>query len=365
MNNTAIPAQDAQPSGRNSSKRPVRSHARSKSAITSDMFDNQARRGGQNAFGLQTLAEEDSKTSKEIKRQSSAGNGPQSYKNAVSQDQEESLAMSSLQDMINTLKSLPPIPSANRLSTQNGPEEAPVRRGHRKQQSLSAINLQKSRFSQPFDQNRNNHSSMQELRNIPEIPEKRSSKLLSLSQNRGRKSDDEENSENYSRGDALAEAEAKLMGTYKREDFSNDSSSTSIKDRRKSGRRYSDSNGSDRPSFSTVASPSFNKRTSLQLPTLTEASEDSTNEKSKRLTFNKPLDLSLEKKGHRRSTSRNFDSDWRTGIIKYNVYKLLKVTNCPSYSPLCRSLRHQLTLGSPTSFKLKIVHFGPFHTHQG
>jgi hypothetical protein len=329
------------------------------------MFDNQARRGGQNAFGLQTLAEEDSKTSKDIKRQSSTANGSQSYKNAVSQDQEESLAMSSLQDMINTLKSLPPIPSANRQSTQNGPEEAPVRRGHRKQQSMSAINLQKSRFSQPFDQNRNNHSSMQELRNIPEIPEKRSSKLLSLSQNGGRKSDDEENSENYSRGDALAEAEAKLMGTYKREDFSNDSSSTSIKDRRKSGRRYSDSNGSDRPSFSTVASPSFNKRTSLQLPTLAETSEDSTNGKSKRLTFNKPLDLSLEKKGHRRSTSRNFDSDWRTGIIKYNVYTFLKNTNCPSYSPFCRSLRHQLTLGSTTSFKLKIVHFGPFHTHQG
>lgn len=289
------------------------------------MFDNQARRGGQNAFGLQTLTEEDLKTSKEMKRQSSAGNGPQSYRNAVSQDQEESLAMSSLQDMINTLKSLPPIPATNRLSTQNSGEEAPVRRGHRKQQSLSAIHLQKNRFSQPFDQNRHHHTSMQELRNIPEIPEKRSSKLLNVSQNGGLKSDDEESSDNYSRGDALAEAEAKLMGTYKRDDAANDSASTStsIKDRRRSSRRYSDSNGSDRPSFSTVAATPFNKRTSLQLPTLNEASEDAANGKNKRLTFNKPLDLSLEKKGHRRSTSRNFDSDWRAS--KLNIYYIYTV----------------------------------------
>lgn len=284
------------------------------------MFDNQARRGGQNAFGLQTLAEETStNTSKEMKRQSSAGNGPQSYKAALSQDQDESVAMSSLQDMINTLKSLPPIPSTNRSSTQNGVEEAPVRRGHRKQQSLSAINLQKSRFSQSFEQGRNLHSSIQEFHTIPEVPEKRSSRLYSIPQNGNRKSDDEDFGDNYSRGDALAEAEAKLMGTYKRDDSATDTSNTSasIKERRRSGRRYSDSNDSDRPSFSTVAANSFSKRTSLQLPTLTETSEDPNGNKSKRLTFNKPLDLSLEKKGHRRSTSRNFDGDWRAGIYTY------------------------------------------------
>lgn len=289
------------------------------------MFDNQARRGGQSAFGLQTLAEETStNTSKEMKRQSSAGNGPQSYKAALSQDQDESVAMSSLQDMINTLKSLPPIPSTNRSSTQNSVEEAPVRRGHRKQQSLSAINLQKSRFSQSFEQGRNLHSSIQEFHTIPEVPEKRSSKLYSIPQNGNRKSDDEDFGDNYSRGDALAEAEAKLMGTYKRDDSATDTSnaSASIKERRRSGRRYSDSNGSDRPSFSTVAANSFSKRTSLQLPTLTETSEDPNGNKSKRLTFNKPLDLSLEKKGHRRSTSRNFDGDWRAGTYIYIHYKI-------------------------------------------
>ncbi|KAI8577090.1 hypothetical protein K450DRAFT_253600 [Umbelopsis ramanniana AG] len=317
VNSSVNSASDGSTSARNSIKRPVRSHSRSKSAITSDMFDNQARRGGQNAFGLQTLAEETSaNTSKEMKRQSSAGNGPQSYKAALSQDQDESVAMSSLQDMINTLKSLPPIPSTNRSSTQNGADEAPVRRGHRKQQSLSAINLQKSRFSQSFEQGRNLHSSIQEFHTIPEVPEKRSSRLYSIPQNGNRKSDDEDGADNYSRGDALAEAEAKLMGTYKRDDSATDSSNTSAsnKERRRSGRRYSDSNGSDRPSFSTVAAAnSFSKRTSLQLPTLTETSEDPNGNKSKRLTFNKPLDLSLEKKGHRRSTSRNFDSDWRAG----------------------------------------------------
>jgi hypothetical protein len=277
------------------------------------MFDNNAMRNAQNASGLHTLAEEGSKSSKELKRQSTAANGHRSYKNTEDENTDESVAMSSLQDMINTLKSLPPIPSSNRLSTQNI-EEPSNRRGHRKQQSMSAINLHRNRFSQTIDQNnKTHHTSMQELRNLPEIPEKRTSKFLSATQNTGRKSDDEESSEYYSRGDALAEAEAKLMGTYKPKEESIESTNTSIKDRRRSGRRYSDSNGSDHPSFSTVAAPSFGKRISLQLPTLSETSEIAANGKSKRLTFNKPLDLSLEKNGHRRSTSRNFDSDWRAG----------------------------------------------------
>ncbi|KAJ2962612.1 hypothetical protein NQZ79_g2269 [Umbelopsis isabellina] len=312
VNNTSTTTQDAQTSGKPPSKRPIRSHARSKSAITSEMFDNNALRNAQSASGLHTLTEEGSKTSKELKRQSTAANGHRSYKSSEDQNTDESVAMSSLQDMINTLKSLPPIPSSNRLSTQNL-EEPAARRGHRKQHSMSAINLHRNRFSQTIDQNNKaHHTSMQELRNIPEVPEQRTSKFLSGTQNTERKSDDEE-SEYYSRGDALAEAEAKLMGTYKPKEEPVESASTSLKDRRRSGRRYSDSNGSDRPSFSTVAASSFSKRTSLQLPTLSETNEMSANGKSKRLTFNKPLDLSLEKKGHRRSTSRNFDSDWRAG----------------------------------------------------
>lgn len=313
VSNTNTTTQDAQTSGKPPSKRPIRSHARSKSAITSDMFDNNALRNAHSASGLHTLAEEGSKTSKELKRQSTAANGHRSYRSGEDQNLDESVAMSSLQDMINTLKSLPPIPPSNRSSTQNL-EEPATRRGHRKQHSMSAINLHRNRFSQTLDQNNKaHHTSLQELRNIPEIPEQRTSKFPNGAQNTERNSDDEESSEYYSRGDALAEAEAKLMGTYKPKEDHVESTSTSLKDRRRSGRRYSDSNGSDRPSFSTVAASSFSKRTSLQLPTLSETNEMAANGKSKRLTFNKPLDLSLEKKGHRRSTSRNFDSDWRAG----------------------------------------------------
>ncbi|ORZ17063.1 hypothetical protein BCR42DRAFT_490992 [Absidia repens] len=123
---------------------------------------------------------------------------------------------------------------------------------------------------------------------------------------------------------ARAEAEAKLMGTYQRMPSSStplDSSNSPL--RRLGSRPYSTGEENRRISSNTLVTPtnSTSKRMSLQqLPTLNENVEDAnrnSNRNSRRIQFNKPLNLDEAKKQHRRSTSYSYLNegpigDWRS-----------------------------------------------------
>lgn len=129
---------------------------------------------------------------------------------------------------------------------------------------------------------------------------------------------------NLSRDEALAEAEAKLMGTFqpKKKDGRRNSDV-----RPPSSRRYSESQQFDNnaPISTSVSSSGLSsKRTSLQMPTLSEnvATENGSGS-GRRIVFNKPLNLSASNKeetlieskrlsGHQRRSSRNLDFDWRS-----------------------------------------------------
>ncbi|CAO3587453.1 unnamed protein product [Absidia cylindrospora] len=123
---------------------------------------------------------------------------------------------------------------------------------------------------------------------------------------------------------ARAEAEAKLMGTYQRMPSSStplDSSNSPL--HRLGSRPYSTGEENRWISSNTLVTPtnSTSKRMSLQqLPTLNENVEDAnrnSNRNSRRIQFNKPLNLDEAKKQHRRSTSYSYLNegpigDWRS-----------------------------------------------------
>ncbi|KAF7725621.1 hypothetical protein EC973_009500 [Apophysomyces ossiformis] len=301
-------------------QQPQRGHQRSRSAITSDMLSNHS---GRRTLGLQTLAEEEDPK----KKREEAG---------------RSVTVDSLQDIINTLRSLPPI--TTKEESVNNRKSV----GHRKQHSMSALNFgphQGKRLSYNGDMQMVLQNTVQEIRSINDKAERRRSvRAGSISER------DED--EYISREAARAEAEAKLMGTYKKEE-SEDSSIQEKTARRHStskhfsyeeprasdfvrppGRRFSESSGS----FDS-SPPNTNKRMSLQLPTLSENSEESTTggKSGRRIQFNKPLNLSVdEKKTHSRRSSRNFDYDWRSSTSS---------PAAPPYSP--RSSRSSFNLLVP------------------
>ncbi|KAI9033971.1 hypothetical protein CLU79DRAFT_726481 [Phycomyces nitens] len=263
-----------------------RGHQRSRSAITSDMLSNH---GGRRNIGLQTLTEE----------------------NPEKQQQREeagrSVTIDKLQSMINVMRTIPPT------------KDEPVRQGgHRKQQSMSALSfgpVPPKRMSYGGDAQSMLQSSVQDLRSIDKNDRRRSVRNSSISEH----NDDDAF---MSREAALAEAEAKLTGTFKREpdmrrnsgmrygldEQSSSSSRNSFNGNSFNGnnRRFSESGPLDTPPITT------NKRMSLQLPTLTENSEEGART-GRRIQFNKPLNLVPEdKKTHSRRSSRNFDYDWRS-----------------------------------------------------
>lgn len=247
-------------------------------------------------FGLQTLTEE-------------GGDGQSAEAPLMTVD--------SLQDMINTLKSLPPVtlkesgPSSNR----NSASSLAMPRKHR------SVSLSMNGYGPDAMQNMV-QSAVQELRNIPNDKNARRRSRRASSMNSSF-----EASAAF-RDAALAEAEAKLTGTLskienldnvprrtmpRRHSTSQRLSSTSFghEERGPGRRRYSESSSS----FDLNSLNLNGKRLSLQqLPALAENTEESDTVKAgRRLTFNKPLVLedSNKKIGQSRRSSRNLDYDWR------------------------------------------------------
>ncbi|KAI9301342.1 hypothetical protein BJ944DRAFT_252398 [Cunninghamella echinulata] len=122
---------------------------------------------------------------------------------------------------------------------------------------------------------------------------------------------DEDNDDEMSRQAALAEAEAKLMGTYKHAPSSSTSTLETSSHRQYGHRPFSTGNDNiNNNNNLIVPTASTSKRMSLQqLPTLNENVEDGGNRNinnsgsGRRIQFNKPLNLDEAKKQHRRSAS--------------------------------------------------------------
>lgn len=274
----------------------VRGHQRSRSAV---MLTNQSKRN----FGLQTLTEEMKQPEKE---------------------EDQSVTVDSLQDMINTLKSLPPVTlkESNRNSQRKlslsmmKPLASAAAAGSTSSSSTSGSSSGADTMQNMIQ------NTVQELRNIPpqdKTVRRRSRRAASMNTTL--------EASTAMRDAALAEAEAKLLGQQGRimeEGPTNPrlgmprrhttslkgppplaSSSADLFSRPAGRRRYSESSGTFDPS--TL----IGKRTSLQqLPTLSENTEL---KPSRRLTFNKPLvleDSNRSLPGSRRS-SRSYDNDWR------------------------------------------------------
>lgn len=383
-------------------------HQRSKSAITPEMLAQQSRRSSPQ---MQSLAEENSfvdnqeferddvvaraaeqarRNSIKEKRQSRNLGKPQETSGNGAEPQSE--AFTSLQEIISTLRSLPPIQSSKPQDgkiRENGNAEAAspdkqydeaARKAQQKRQSMPAIPFSKAasdNMSIP-DVAAALQSTVAELRSISEKEKKDKKKRReSVGEGPDRKGktkqiDSEDTISGSSRADALAETEAKLMGTYRRESVDYEDGSDDGKNRRRPNRQDAQqitnanqrnrrlSEPSARPNFgdqqqlagdkdkqhrsSMQAQPSADsssssdkngansqKRISLQprqLPTLTEASEDSqvsptTPKGSKRSNFIKPLNLVQEgdksqpKGQHNRRSSRNLEFDWRLSELQF------------------------------------------------
>ncbi|KAI9269424.1 hypothetical protein EDC94DRAFT_598818 [Helicostylum pulchrum] len=278
-------------------------HQRSRSSsdlVVSNLSIANGRRNINN-FGLQTLVEEEDAQKK----------------NKPSQ-------MDSLQDMINTLKNLPPV--------INNPV-APHTKGHRKQHSMSALVSSSYSGNGNHQVTNNKRLSYNNSNGVSDMQTNLSFEKPSDNRNRSRRSQSISNSSdgfdssnifnNLSRDEALAEAEAKLMGTFqpKKKDGRRNSDV-----RPPSSRRYSESQQfeNNTPISTSVSSGLLSKRTSLQMPTLNEnvATENGASGSGRRIMFNKPLNLSAAKEdalteskrlssGHQRRSSRNLDLDWR------------------------------------------------------
>lgn len=276
---------------------------------------------GRRSFGLQPLAEE--------------GTDDDSKKKTELADVDATVTVDSLQDMINTLKALPPVnlkdTAMNRSSSGGGG-------GHRKHSSVSLTKGIGADTMQSMVQN-----TVQELRNIPndKNARQRSRRAASMSSSM-------EASAAY-RNAALAEAEAKLSGNLgskvggtiqeeeprtqpmpRRHSTSRATSGFVLDENRRlpGRRRYSESSST----FDRGALGVTGKRMSLQqLPTLSENSV--LPNANRRLTFNKPLTLedSNKRMSHSRRSSRNLDFDWRScksifiHICRSHVIKLMHI----------------------------------------
>lgn len=328
--------------GQSSQPRGERSHQRSRSAIIAPPLDGSGSPRASNG-ALHTLEEEggnvDRRYSQQLPGRRSTRSFAQQESIGSTAGSEPQSAMSSLRDMINTLKQMPP--------------DEPMQRtvlSHRKQQSLSSVPTTYSR------QNRlSQHEPVnaQTLRNIADNRRNSAihSKHLSISDFSRFSANEDDEDDFMSRADALAEAEAKLMGTYQRTERPADTDENKSQRRSRQlygragqlglqesefsdsrhNRRSSEPNAakydprrfSDMPETSTSytnnRSSMANKRMSLHMPTLNEMGEDRQST-SRRINFNKPLDLGQDSNKRR---SRNFD-DWRTSksffILFYFVF---------------------------------------------
>ncbi|KAI9492332.1 hypothetical protein BDB00DRAFT_883467 [Zychaea mexicana] len=304
----------------------TRGHQRSRSAV---MLTNS---GSRKSFGLQPLSEE---------------------------SEDKKVTVDSLQDMINTLKGLPPVmlkENTNGATARSNSISGATNNG-----STSSSTSSYSRrlslgngISGPDTMQNMVQNTVQELRNIDKSARRRSRRASSMTSTL--------EASVALRDVALAEAEAKLMGTFAKiegtsvdqkqgkgqeevdydDDDDDDGDEPSIKEmlmsmprrhstsrhvglneenvapiRTASRRRYSESSGN---SFDMSSLPGAGgKRTSLQqLPTLSENAEMFGSGKgARRLTFNKPLTLedSNKKISHSRRSSRNLDYDWRSSSV--------------------------------------------------
>ncbi|CAM0142981.1 hypothetical protein VKS41_006268 [Umbelopsis sp. WA50703] len=316
-------------SGQSSQQRNDRGHQRSRSAIIAPPFDGSGSPRGSNGT-LHTLEEEggDKRYSQPFPARRSTRSFAQQESIGSPAGSEPQSAMSSLRDMINTLKQMPP----------DEPMQRPVL-SHRKQPSLSST----PSYSRQNRMSQNEPVNAQTLRSIAD--NRRNSaihgKHASVSDFSRFSANDDEEDDFMSRADALAEAEAKLMGTYQKPDRSLDNDDENRSQRRSSrqmygrasqyglmddfsdqrhNRRLSEPNTGkfDPRRYSDVSETSnftgnrssmgiANKRTSLHMPTVNEMGELRQGT-SRRINFNKPLDLGQDSNKRR---SRNFD-DWRS-----------------------------------------------------
>ncbi|KAI9495438.1 hypothetical protein BDB00DRAFT_813360 [Zychaea mexicana] len=325
-----------------------RGHQRSKSAITSDMLPNQNGSRRNTNFGLHTLAEEEDGYQRRRQQQ----------QQQQQQQDDQAITVDSLQDMINTLKTLPSSStsaiaaaisnsSSSNINSNGSRDESNTpgsRRNSRKHQSLNNFGLPQgarrlsyngstsSSSNTSYRNSSNGGIDIQSVLPIPSAEEKADRRRSSAMRMRASSisEQDEDTSSFVSREAALAEAEAKLMGTYKKQpEMMNEidasqsvpnsrrqsSRSSTTLSERPAGRRYSESSGSGNGGFdlNVTASTSASKRVSLQLPTLNE-NEPAGERANRRITFNKPLNLGNDTNkamGHNRRSSRNFTDDWR------------------------------------------------------
>lgn len=256
-------------------------------------------------------------------------------------EDDKKVTVDSLQDMINTLKSLPPVTikeGGGQQQQQVMPSPStsvptpPQRMPQRRRSTLSGADTMQNMVQ----------NTVQELRNID-----RHSVGMVGARRRSRRASSMTSTLEASvalRDAALAETEAKLLGTFaKIEEDEPDATMvppTPIPRRHsvsrpimedppiiRPRRRYSESSsGFDLSSLHNGSLGGGPKRMSLQqLPTLAENGEMSSSLRSgRRLTFNKPLTLEDSNKrlsngpssaGHSRRSSRNLDYDWRSSKL--------------------------------------------------
>lgn len=237
-------------------------------------------------------------------------------------EDDKKVTVDSLQDMINTLKSLPPvtIKEGDKVMPSTSTSTPPQRMQQRRRSTTTGADTMQNMVQ----------NTVQELRNID--------KHASISaRRRSRRASSMTSTLEASvalRDAALAETEAKLLGTFaKIEEDEPDLQPTPMPRRHsvsrpimeetpimRPRRRYSESSsGFDLSSLHNGTGP---KRMSLQqLPTLAENGEMASLRSGRRLTFNKPLTLEDSNKrlsngpssaGHSRRSSRNLDYDWRS-----------------------------------------------------
>lgn len=337
--------------GQSSQPRSERTHQRSRSAIIAPPFDGNGSPRASNGT-LHTLEEEggsnvDRRYSQQLPGRRSTRSFAQQESIGSAAGSESQSAMSSLRDMINTLKQMPP--------------DEPMQRtvlGHRKQQSLSSV----STYSRQNRSSQHEPVNAQTLRNIADNRRNSAihSKHMSMSEFSRFSANEDDEDDYMSRADALAEAEAKLMGTYQKPERPVDADENRSHRRsrqiygapragqfalqetefseQRHNRRQSEPNAvkydprrlSDLPETSTSYTNNRtsmgNKRMSLHMPTLNEMGEDpNRHSSSRRINFNKPLDLGQDSNKRR---SRNFE-DWRSS----------KFFICLSTSFLCETIR--------------------------
>ena len=331
-----------------------RGHQRSKSAITSDMLPNQNGNRRNTNFGLHTLAEEEDAYNRRKQ---------QHHQYQQQQQDEQSITVDSLQNMINTLKTLPSQHDQQQQQQQQSSSVTPTattsnsrRNSHRKHQSLNfglpqgarRLSYNGSSSASSGRNSSNGGIDIQSVLPIPSTEEKADRRRSSMRMRAGSISehqDEDDNASNFglSREQALAEAEAKLMGTYKKptsQDINivvNGSDSTPSNRRSNNNRnstpitrRYSESSGTGNNTsgfdLNVTASTSTSKRVSLQLPTLNENTLEGgpSARANRRITFNKPLNLGNDTNkamGHNRRSSRNFTDDWRNSKLSFGGRK--------------------------------------------